>query len=199
MIADMTHYETALERLRSIIKEAGTRHVHEPAAATLATADAEGRPSARTIFVASIESAGLVFFANQKSGKGQQLTTNPYAALCYFWRDLRKQVTLEGEVEILSAAESDHYWKLRYREAKLGAWASEQASPFRGKEQLQAELSRQRKQFSSEFVPRPENWRAFRLQPARIEFWKTGWQRLNPRIKYLRGPNGVWTIEQENP
>lgn len=195
----MTPYETALERLRRIIEEASARRVHEPAAATLATADTNGQPSARTIFIASIESAGLFFFANLKSGKGQQLTTNPYAALCFFWRELRQQVTLEGEVELLTVADSDRYWKQRFREAKLGAWASEQGAAFHGKAEIQNELSRHRKQFSGDFIPRPDNWRGFRLLPARIEFWQTGWQRLSPRVKYHRGPDGTWTVEQENP
>ena len=177
----------------------GALIVHEPAAATLATADAAGRPSARTIFIASIDGAGPVFLANLKSGKGQQLTTNPNAALCFFWRELRQQATLEGEVEQLSFAESERFWALRLREAKLGAWASVQGAPFPGKAVLQAEFLRHRRKFASEFVPLPENWRGFRMVPRRIEFWRTGWQRLSPRVKYQRGPDGVWTATQENP
>lgn len=195
----MTPYETALERLQSTIDEAKARKVHEPAAATLATADAAGRPSARTIFIARVESDGLVFLANLNSGKSQQLTANPNAALCFFWRDLRQQATLEGEVELLSVDESERYWKLRFRDAKLGAWASEQGAPFQGWVETQAALRRNRKQFAWEFVPRPEHWRGFRLKPKRIEFWPTSWQRLSPRVKYQRREDGAWTVTQENP
>lgn len=189
----------ALERLNNSVREAGARGVSEPRAATLATARPNGRPSTRTIMVISIDPEGLLFFTNLQSGKGQQLQDNPYAGLCFYWRALRQQVTVEGSVEILSEDRSDERWKQRYRDAALAAWASEQTGEFKGAAELKTGLSQVRKSFSDDHVPRPAHWRGFRLKPDRIEFWQSGWERLRPRELYWRQPDGLWQYAQENP
>ncbi len=189
----------AIEHLHDCLREAENRGISEARAATLSTVGQNGLPSSWIIMLTSIDVSGLLFFTNTRSGKAVQMDENPQAALCFFWRALRQQVTLEGAVQLLSEEESDQHWKRRYRDAALGAWASEQVSDFQGTAQLKEGLRRYRREFSDEFVPRPAHWRGYKLMPRRIEFWQSGWERLRPRILYFQDDNRVWQRAQENP
>jgi pyridoxamine 5'-phosphate oxidase len=192
-------YDKAILELQQLLTEAGKRGLPEHGAATLATADKAGHPSARVVYVISVEVDGLVIFANLRSGKGQQMQDNPHVAVCFFWPELHSQVVVEGEVDILSEADSDTYWKKRTRESQLGAWVSEQSEAPVSSRELQEKLTQAKAEFSFEQAPRPPHWRAFLVRPARIEFWKTGWHRLLARTKFQKQPGGEWTEERENP
>jgi pyridoxamine 5'-phosphate oxidase len=191
--------DKAMVELRALLKEATRRGLKEADCAALATAGRDSRPSVRTIYVAAIEDAGIVFFANALSGKARQLGENPYAGLCFFWPSLKKQVVFDGEAEMLSETDSDSYWRLRPRSAQLGAWVSDQAQPPQTSGKLKESLARYKKEFSFEQAPRPAHWRAWRVSPYRIEFWDTGWRRLISRIRYQKDATGAWTELKENP
>lgn len=189
----------ALAELRKLLKEAARRGLKETDCAALATAGRDGRPSVRTVYITGVEDDGVVFFANLHSGKGRQLTENPYAGVCFFWPELQKQVVVDGEVGVLSEPDSDTYWRLRPRSAQLGAWASDQAAPPKSRGELKEELVRYKRDYSFEQAPRPTDWRAWRIRPHRIEFWDTGWQRLLNRTLYRKDANGIWIEESKNP
>ncbi len=191
-------YRQALERLRQLIDEALARGIEDPHSASLATADSSARPSVRTIYVVAVEEAGLLFFANLKSGKGRQLQENPQAALCFFWPALQEQVLIEGAVVAQSAEASDHYWRRRPREAQLAAWASDQSGAAQSPQAR--EQARHREQGSGfEPIARHSDWVAFRLQPERIDFWPSGWQRLRERVRYQQDADGRWSKLSLNP
>lgn len=192
-------YQQAIEQLQQLIDTATRQGVQEPHAAALATADRYAHPSVRMVYVVAVEEPGVLFFANLQSGKGQQLLDNPRAGLCFFWRELQEQVTLEGDVVLQSTEVADSYWRKRSREAQLAAWAFPQGTAAPGKGELRQQVRQLEQTLGFEPVPRSPNWCAFRLLPERIEFWPTGWQRMRERTRYLKGTDGLWSEEVLTP
>lgn len=192
-------YREALEHLQQLIDAATAQGLDEPHAAALATADRNARPSVRMVYVTAVEPQGLLLFANVESGKGRQLLDNPRAALCFFWRALQVQVTLEGEVILQSAATADRYWHRRSREAQLATWAAQQGAPAPKKGELRQKARQLEQALGFEAVPRHADWCAFRILPERIEFWPSGWQRMRERTRYQKDAQGQWTQEVFNP
>lgn len=191
-------YEDPLARFRELFERAKVTNLREPSAFSLATADAEGRPTVRTLLLKMCDERGFVFFTNGLSRKGRQLDENPRAALCFFWQTLFEQVLVEGRVEPVSDEEADAYWATRDRESQLGAWASEQSRPLASRALLEQRVAEYRKRFSDCQVPRPPHWSGYRVIPDRIEFWRAGWHRLHERVSYQRAPDG-WSVTLLNP
>lgn len=189
----------AMQRLISVVDKAGQLTQADTRCATLATATSDGRPSARIVFIERIEPEGLIFCAHSESGKARQILANPQVSLCYYWAELRQQINIEGQAQMLSEPESDHYWKTRSRESQLGAWASNQTDPLKDQEELRQRLDQAKKQFSFERVPRPDAWRAFRVQPTRLEFWHSDWRRMAGRIRYECDEAGNWQRSEFEP
>ena len=160
----------------------------EPTAMTLATADDQGRPSARTVLLKAFDERGFVFYTNFDSRKGQQLTHNPNAALLLLWKTLREQVQVkvEGTVEPVSLAEADAYFASRPRPSQIGAWASLQSQTLPSRETFEARVTAFEKKFEGGDVPRPPHWSGFRVVPERIEFWYGARYRLHDRHHYER-------------
>lgn len=173
----------------------------EPNAMTLATATAEGKPSARIVLLKGFSEAGFVFYTNYASQKGQQLIANPYAALVFLWDKLERQVRIEGRVEKLSAAESTAYFHSRPKASQLGAWASAQSQVIPNREVLEQKLAELTQQYDQEdqIIPLPEHWGGFRVIPQRIEFWQGRPSRLHDRLVYERQANDSWLISRLSP
>ncbi|WP_439860030.1 pyridoxine/pyridoxamine 5'-phosphate oxidase [Pseudomonas sp. MBLB4136] len=192
-------YPQALERLQRLIDEAAARGVEEPHSAALATADRAARPSVRTVYVVAVEPAGLLFFANRESGKGQQLRDNPRAALCFYWPALQEQVLVEGEAVLQGDETADQYWRKCSRIMQLGAWASEQGRTAGEQGRLHRQARQLEQATGFEAIPRQADWCAFRVQPERIEFWPSGWQRLRERLRYQKDADGHWSRTSLHP
>lgn len=183
-------YSEALARFGELLDAASATDLREPTAMMLATADADGRPSARTMLLKRFDEQGFVFFTNSHSRKGRDLDENPWASLCFFWQSLMQQVRIEGPVVPISADESDSYWHTRTRDSQLGAWASQQSDPLEDHKLLEHEVSKYQARFLNQPVPRPPHWFGYRVIPERIEFWKSGWHRLHERVLYEKVPDG---------
>ncbi|BBU28304.1 pyridoxine/pyridoxamine 5'-phosphate oxidase [Burkholderia sp. THE68] len=171
----------------------------EPNAMTLATVDAEGRPSARIVLIKGVDERGFVFFTNYDSRKGRELLANPAASLLFHWIELERQVRIEGRVEKTSDEESDAYYASRPLGSRIGAWASDQSQPLESREALEA---REREMVAKygDAPPRPPHWGGYRLVPDAIEFWQGRPSRLHDRIVYTRGDAGApWRIARLAP
>lgn len=155
----------------------------EPTAMTLATHDASGRISARTVLLKAIDAHGLVFYTNTLSLKGRQLAANPRAALCFHWKTLRDgvQVRFEGRVARVSDAASDAYFATRPRASQLGAWASLQSETLESREAFDARLAACEQRFAGRDVARPPHWGGYRVVPDCVEFWYGAAFRLHER------------------
>lgn len=169
----------------------------EPNAMTLATATPDGKPSARIVLLKGYDARGFVFYTNYESRKGQQLITNPYAALIFYWAELERQVRIEGHVVQVTPQESDEYFFSRPRGSRLGAWTSPQSQVIAGRETLDERLQQYEAQFVDD-VPRPEHWGGFRVEPDVIEFWQGRPSRLHDRLRYRRDDE-QWVIERLAP
>jgi pyridoxamine 5'-phosphate oxidase len=164
-----------------------------PEAMTLATATPDGRPSARMVLLKQVDHEGFVFFTNYRSAKAEQLDSNPYAALVFYWSQFDRQVRVEGSVVKTSAQESRDYFKTRPRESQIGAWASEQSQAIASRQVLERRAQELEDLYRDREVDLPEHWGGYRLKPERIEFWKSRIGRLHDRILYQRDDSG-WSI-----
>jgi pyridoxamine 5'-phosphate oxidase len=177
-------------QFRAWLSHARDAGISFPEAMTLATADAGGRPSARTVLLRGVDELGFVFFTNYGSRKATELAENPNAALTFLWKELERQVCVVGTVARTSVEESEAYFRTRPREARLGAWTSLQSRPVGSREELDAAFGEMEVRFPGEDVPLPSHWGGFRLRPATIEFWKGRAHRLHDRFRYTRGEVG---------
>ena len=177
--------------------EAIHAQVPEPTAMTLATADASGKPSARIVLLKGVDPRGFVFYTNYRSRKGRELAENPYAAMTFLWKELERQVRIEGRVEKVSEPESDAYFQTRPLGSRIGALASPQSEAIADRGWLErrwAELAQQH----GEAPARPLHWGGYRLMPERIEFWQGRLSRLHDRIVYGRSGEG-WKTSRLAP
>src|SRR5262245_39767867 len=177
----MVNQDDPIARFEDAFRRAAPLAVGEPAAVTLATADAAGRPSARVVLLKGVDARGFVFYTNYESRKARELAQNPFAALCFHWPALGEQVRVEGRVGLASAEESDAYSATRPRPSQIGAWASRQSETLPSREDLMARVQEIEARFAGREVPRPPNWGGFRLAPSRVEFWKHAESRLHER------------------
>jgi pyridoxamine 5'-phosphate oxidase len=167
-------------------------------AIALATADAHGAPSVRHVLLRGVEDDGFSFFTNVESRKGRELAENPRGAFTVLWRELDRQINVRGEAGRLPEEASDAYFASRPREAQLGAWASRQSEPLRGRDELERRLAEATARFEGQGVPRPPFWGGFLLVPETIEFWQGRRFRLHDRFRYTRVGDG-WRLERLSP
>ena len=173
--------------------------IEEVNAMTLATATADGLPSARIVLLKEFNERGFVFFSNYESHKAHELADNPQACLVFFWKELERQVRLNGSVEKISAAASDEYFHSRPVNSKLGAWASPQSSVIASRDVIENKALQYQKEFDGLEIPRPPYWGGYILVPACIEFWQGRPGRLHDRFQYTLQKDGGWKVERLAP
>ena len=178
-------------------KEALNAQLPEPNAMTLASCDAQGRPSARIVLIKGYDERGFVFFTNYESQKGKDLTANNRAALLFFWPELERQIRIQGRVEKVSAVDSDAYYRERPLASRIGAWASPQSQVLPARTALEARVAAFEAEYG-ENPPRPPHWGGYRVVPQVVEFWQGRRSRLHDRIQY-RLKAGKWIIERLAP
>jgi len=172
--------------------EARTAEINDPDAMALATADSRGYPSVRMVLLKGHGPEGFVFYTNRESRKGDELAANPRASLLFHWKALRRQIRIEGTIELVSNTEADAYFAVRSRDSQLGAWASDQSRPLESREVFEARFEEVEARFEGADVPRPPHWGGYRLVPDRIEYWNDRPHRLHERRLFTRSIDG-WT------
>ena len=177
--------------------QAHERGIPEPTAMVLATTSAEGRPRARTVLLKEHGRAGLTFYTNRTSRKGQDLWAHPRACAVFPWYALGRQVTAEGSVNMLSQASSKPYFRSRPRGSQIGAWASRQSQVIGSRAELDRRVAELEQRWPGE-VPMPDFWGGYLLSPETVEFWQSGRYRLHDRLRYRRHGDG-WIIERLSP
>jgi pyridoxamine 5'-phosphate oxidase len=170
----------------------------EPTAMTLATADQQGRLSARIVLLKGLDERGFVFFTNYESRKGRELAENPNAALVFYWADLERQVRVRGTAARISREESEKYFTGRPRGHRLGTWVSTQSEVISDRTVLEKRLKEFEQQYP-DVVPLPPFWGGYVLSPAEIEFWQGRCNRLHDRFRYTKQADGSWLIERLAP
>ncbi len=173
--------------------------IEEPNAMTFSTSTASGKPSARIVLLKEIKENGFVFFTNYQSRKGNEIKENPFVALLFFWKELERQVRIEGKIKKISAGESDNYFSQRPRESQIGAWSSPQSKVIENREFLQKNVEKYNSQFVANHIPRPNFWGGYIVEPNHIEFWQGRPERLHDRLLYALTKKGLWKIERLAP
>ncbi|GEP93064.1 Pyridoxamine 5'-phosphate oxidase [Chitinophaga terrae (ex Kim and Jung 2007)] len=180
-------------------KDAEKSEIDEMNAMTLTTSTVDGRPSARIVLLKSYDEEGFMFFTNYESRKGQELAENPHVCLLFFWKELERQVRIEGTVSKASAAESDQYYNSRPLGSRIGAIASPQSKVIPDRLFLEQQVERVTNEFKDREPVRPEYWGGYIVRPTLIEFWQGRSSRLHDRIVYTITPEGNWTIARLAP
>ena len=180
--------------------EAIASQITEVNAMTLATATKSGVPSARIVLLKGFsEDTGFTFFTNYQSHKGKELEENPKAALIFFWKELERQIRIEGDVEKISEEESDMYFNSRPAGSRIGAWASPQSQPVINREVIEKSFTEFSEKFKGIQIERPANWGGYNLKPNKLEFWQGRASRLHDRLEYNLATNGSWVIQRLAP
>jgi pyridoxamine 5'-phosphate oxidase len=172
--------------------EAKAVEPNDPEAMALATSTPDGHPSVRMVLLKGHGPEGFDFYTNRDSRKGAELSANPRAALLFHWKSLRRQVRIEGPVDVLPDAESDLYFATRGRDSQIGAWASDQSRPLANRDEFEQRCEEIRRRYDGQDVPRPPRWGGFRVTPDTIEFWSDRAHRLHERRLFTRTAGG-WT------
>jgi pyridoxamine 5'-phosphate oxidase len=180
-------------RFRAWLEEAQAAGIAFPEAAALATADPQGLPAVRHVLVKEVSDLGFAFFTNRESRKGRHLAGNPNASLAFLWREIDRQVCVTGIATAMDDEASSAYFRTRSREARIGAWASQQSRPVGSREELDAVYAEMAERFPTNDIPLPPHWGGYRLAPQTIEFWKGREHRLHDRFRFDRVGDG-WAI-----
>ena len=175
-------------------------HLFEPNAMVVSTADAEGRPSSRTVLLKSFDDQGFVFYTNYGSRKAADLAANPYVSLLFPWHPMARQVIVSGVARRTGRDETAAYFRTRPHGSQLGAWASAQSTVISGRDGLDAAYAELAARYpEGERVPVPPHWGGFRVAPRSVEFWQGRENRLHDRLRYVARADGGWQVERLSP
>ncbi|KAF2690428.1 pyridoxamine 5'-phosphate oxidase [Lentithecium fluviatile CBS 122367] len=194
------------DQFHAWFEDAVSANVYQPETVTLATASLpDGKPSARIVFMKELDDKGFVIYSNwETSRKSKDVKSNPQAALTFWWREMERQVRVEGSVERLTNEESQVYYDTRIRGSRIGAWASPQSQVLKGREELEVFVDEVEKRFEGEDkIPVPDFWGGARVVPEVVEFWQGRESRLHDRFRYTKvvggDGKGEWNVERLSP
>jgi len=191
--------ENPIDLFTEWFNEAKKTELNDPNALALATSDKKGIPSARMILLKGYNENGYVFYTNLNSKKSLDIKSNPNASICFHWKSTLKQIRINGKISKVSDKEADKYFGSRDYDSRIGAWASNQSSVLKNRDDLYKSIEEYKNKYSDENnVPRPNHWSGWKLDPYEFEFWLNGKNRIHERLKYIK-KNGTWKKFLLNP
>ena len=179
-------------------EEAKQKEINDPNAMNLSTISESLMPSSRIVLLKSFDKNGFVFYTNVKSKKGNSINFNPQVSLNFHWKSLLRQIRIEGIAKLVTNKEADEYFDSRPEESKIGAWASNQSSELKTREELLDKTKKYTEKYKEKIIPRPLHWTGFRVEPLLIEFWQNMPFRLHDRVEYKKN-NNSWLIKRLYP
>ena len=192
--------EDPIQLFNEWMEKAKKSEPNDPNAVALATSSKNNIPSLRMVLLKDFNLNGFVFYTNLDSQKGNELKENPYAAMCFHWKSLLRQVRIVGKISLISDKVADEYYSSRAYESRIGAWASKQSEELKSRDELINTIEKYKKKFNDEKnVPRPSYWSGWILSPDSIEFWLDGENRIHERLKYTKNSSGKWTKSLLSP
>ena len=189
----------AIEQFKIWWTEAVDSAIDEVNAMTLATASAQGKPSARVVLLKGFNESGFIFFTNYHSQKASEIEENPRVSLVFFWKELERQVRIDGTIKKITAEDSDEYFYSRPVESRIGAWASPQSKVIASRKVIEENVVELEKSFAGKMIDRPPHWGGYIIKPAVIEFWQGRSSRLHDRLQYSLNEMGQWEIKRLAP
>jgi pyridoxamine 5'-phosphate oxidase len=187
-----------MQQFQQWLNEAIDADVMEPNGMILATISSADRPSSRTVLLKGVDQRGLCFYTSYASRKGEHLRLHPYASATFWWKEIYRQVNVEGKVDVLTRKQSSSYFHKRPKGAQLAASASVQSAPLASRAELEEVFERLQKKYRGREVPCPKDWGGYCLTPERIEFWQGRKNRLHDRFLYVK-TNGSWLMTRLSP
>jgi len=191
--------ENPIELFNEWFNEAKKTEPNDPNALSLATADKNGTPSVRIVLLKDFSENGFTFYTNLESNKSTDIANNPKGEMCFYWKSLKRQIRVFGSINRVSDKVANEYFSSRSYDSKIGAWASEQSKVLNNRKDLLERIKGFKKVYSENGkVPRPDNWSGWILEPAMLEFWLEGSNRIHERLRYFKEQK-KWVKKLLNP
>ena len=182
--------DNPLNLFKKWFDEAKKREINDPNALSLATSDKKGIPSVRIVLLKDLQDDSFVFYTNLNSEKSKSLNENSTASMCFYWKSISRQIRITGKVNSVSSEVADEYFSSRPYDSKIGAWASNQSTVLKNRDEIITSIENFKKKYpKSKEVPRPSHWSGWKLKPDTIEFWLEGKNRIHERLKYIKKKN----------
>ena len=180
--------------------EAKKKEINDPNALALGTSSKEGIPSVRMVLLKGFDKNGFVFYTNLNSQKGKEIRENPNATMCFHWKSLLRQIRIAGTLELVDDKKANEYYNSRAYESRIGAWASNQSSELKNRNELLDRIIEFKNKYNDkDNVPRPSHWSGWNLRPSSIEFWLDGDNRIHERLKYTINKENIWVKSLLSP
>ena len=192
-------YKKPIDLFKVWFEEAKKSEINDPNAMNLATISADGKPNSRIVLLKSYNDLGFVFYTNSNSKKGKAISNNTNVALNFYWKSLKKQIRIEGNVSIISESESDEYYNSRPLGSRIGAWASLQSEELKNRNTLIKRVEDYEKKFQNSTIQRPSHWNGYIVKPDLIEFWQEMPFRLHDRVEFKKKDNKNWIARKLYP
>ena len=180
--------------------EAKKTEINDPNALALATVGRNGTPSVRMVLLKDFNKKGFIFYTNLNSQKSNEIKSNPNASMCFHWKSILRQVRITGKLSNVTDEDADNYYNSRSYGSRIGAWASNQSSVIKSRDELLKSIEEFKKKYKNEKnIPRPKHWSGWNLNPIEIEFWLDGKDRIHERLRYTRKDDDKWEKDLLSP